>query len=156
MKKLTYLLMLMLGIFSVTSCSDDDDEVNPVENAVNVLPGTYEGYTVANATYFQNMVAEDQKVSIAKNADATYTVTYTSDTWGTFTISPVVATYVSGKYVLAGEGSTQMGMNGNVKEYACTLTGEVDVEKTAPSFLFTVPSVMGGMTIQFYPGVYAE
>jgi hypothetical protein len=148
--------MLMLGMYSVSSCSDDDDEVNPIEQAAQVVVGDYQGYTVANATYFQNSVAENQTVSVSQNADATYTVSYVSDTWGTFSISPVVVTYADGKYLLAGEGTTQMGMNGNVKQYACTLVGEVDAEKTAPSFLFTVPSVMGGMTIQFHLGAYAE
>jgi hypothetical protein len=102
------------------------------------------------------MVSENQTITLTANADGTYAVAYTSDTWGTFNINPVVVTYAEGKYLLAGEGATQMGMNGNVKEYACTLTGEVDAEKTAPSFLFSVPSVMGGMTIQFYPGAYTE
>lgn len=43
-------------------------------------------------------------------------------------------------------------MNGNVSEYPCTLSGSIDESKENVSFTFTVPGVMGGLTITFTLG----
>jgi len=45
-----------------------------------------------------------------------------------------------------------MGMNGNIQEYACRFAGTVDAAKENPEFTFTVPAVMGGLTISFING----
>lgn len=118
-----------------------------------VVPGTYKGYTKASCAYFPEMNAADQTMTIVAEADGTYKATYTSDTWGEFTISGITATAESGnRFALAGEGVTRMGMNGNIQEYACRFAGTVDAAKENPEFTFTVPAVMGGLTISFING----
>lgn len=120
-----------------------------------VVPGSYNGYTAASCQYFpQDMLADNQTVTIASEANGTYKVNFTSDTWGEFTVSGVKATTDDGgkMFTLSGEGTCQMGMNGNIKEYACAFAGTIDAAKEAPEFTFTVPSVMGGLTIEFKTG----
>ena len=83
-------------------------------------------------------------------------VNYTSDSWGTFTFENATVVETSGSFVITGEGTTLMGMGDNIKEYKCELSGKIDASKLNPSFTFTVPAVMGGMTITFYPGEYSS
>lgn len=117
-----------------------------------VVPGTYKGYTEAKSTYFSGMMADNQTITITKNTDNTYKVEYTSDTWGEFLIENASAIREDGKFVVKGNGSTKMGMNGNVKDYDCSVEGIIDPEKESPTFTFSVPTVMGGLSIVFYPG----
>lgn len=117
-----------------------------------VVPGTYSGYTVASSTYFSDMTADDQTIVISQVSGDTYKVTYTSDTWGTFTIDSAKAEYNNGTFTISGDGTTQMGMNDNIKTYDCSITGTIDAEKEDPTFTFTVPSVMGGLSIVFHTG----
>lgn len=119
-----------------------------------VVPGRYDGYTSASCTYFQDMLADDQTVTISSDANGTYKVTFTSDTWGEFSVSGVKATTEDGgkNFTVSGEGTCQMGMGGNVREYACTFAGTIDAAKESPGFSFTVPAVMGGLTVTFKTG----
>lgn len=117
-----------------------------------VIPGTYSGYTEAKSAYFSGMMADDQTIVITKNSDDTYKVVYSSDTWGEFVIEKAIAKYESDKFNISGSGTTQMGMNGNVKDYDCSLEGAIDPEKENPTFTFSVPTVMGGLTIVFHTG----
>lgn len=117
-----------------------------------VVPGTYSGYTEAKSTYFQGMMADNQKIVITKNSDDTYKVEYSSDTWGDFAVEAATVKYADGKFNISGKGKTEMGMDGNLKEYDCTFEGSVDVAKENPAFTFSVPSVMGGLSIEFHTG----
>ena len=120
--------------------------------AEKLLAGSYEGWTNASCAYFESMTAENQTITLSANNDGTFTLAYTSDTWGEFSFTSVSATEANGTYTLSGEGTTQMGMNGNVSEYPCTLSGSIDESKENVSFTFTVPGVMGGLTITFTLG----
>lgn len=119
-----------------------------------VLPGNYTGYVEAKSAYFSGMYEDNQKITVAKNSDDTYKVSYVSESFGEFSIDNATVSYnkKNGKFELTGEGTTKMGMGGNVKDYACTLSGGVDPEKNDPVFTFTVPTVMGGLTIEFHTG----
>lgn len=117
-----------------------------------VVPGTYKGYTSAKSAYFDSMMDDDQTIVITKNSDNTYNVKYSSDTWGEFEIASAGVDFTDGVFAIKGDGQTKMGMNGNVKEYACSMTGSIDPEKENPTFIFSVPSVMGGVTIEFHTG----
>lgn len=117
-----------------------------------LLAGSYEGWTNASCAYFESMTAENQTITLSANNDGTFTLAYTSDTWGEFSFTSISATEANGTYTLSGEGTTQMGMNGNVSEYPCTLSGSIDKSKENVSFTFTVPGVMGGLTITFTLG----
>lgn len=117
-----------------------------------VVPGTYSGYTEAKSAYFSGMMADAQEIVITKNADNTYKVAYSSDTWGEFLFEAATATYEGGKFAVKGSGTTKMGMNDNIKEYDCTLEGSIDPAKADPTFTFSVPTVMGGLSIVFHSG----
>lgn len=118
-----------------------------------VIPGTYEGYTIASCPYFPSpMTAGDQSIVVTRNSDGTYKVAYTSETWGEFIIENAQATYDNGKFSLAGAGTTKMGMDGNIKEYNCNLSGSIDPAKDDPTFTFSVPTVMNGLSIVFHKG----
>lgn len=118
-----------------------------------VLPGNYAGYTRASFQYAPDgMLADAQTISITDAGNGKFKVSYISDSWGEFTIPEATATYGNGAFRLSGSGTTKMGMNGNVSEYQCQLEGIVDVTKENPSFTFKVPAVMGGLTIEFFPG----
>ncbi len=117
-----------------------------------VVPGTYSGYIEAKSAYFSGMTEDDQKIVITQNSDDTYKMTYTSDTWGEFTIENIEAKFANGKFTVSGNGTTKMGMSGNVKDYDCSVEGTIDVSKEDPTFTFSVPTVMGGLTIVFHTG----
>ncbi len=117
-----------------------------------VVPGTYDGYTEAKSAYFTGMMADDQKIVITNNSDNTYNIGYNSDTWGEFSIEKATVAYSDGIFTIEGDGITKMGMSGNVKEYVCSFEGRIDAEKEDPEFTFSVPAVMGGLSIVFHTG----
>lgn len=117
-----------------------------------LLAGSYKGWTEASCAYFEGMQATDQTLSLTANADDTFTLAYTSDSWGEFSFENLSVTSANGIYTLSGEGVTMMGMDGNVSEYPCTVTGSINANKENVSFTFTVPGVMGGLTITFTQG----
>lgn len=123
-----------------------------------ILPGTYQGYTKAVFSYMPNgQYATDQTVTVTANEDETFKITYTSSSFGTFTISNATIKVKEGTYIIEGKGTTLMGMMGKEPtEYQCTLAGSIDAAKDAPSFVFTIPAVMGGMTITFAEGDVPE
>ena len=116
-----------------------------------VLPGTYTGFTEAKCAYFDGMIADDQTVTITEN-NGKFTVAFESDTWGKFLIEDITATLSNDKFELSGEGTAEMGMNGNVSTYACTFTGSISVDKENSEFSFVLPTVMNGLTIEFHNG----
>lgn len=117
-----------------------------------VVPGTYKGYTEAKSAYFSGMMADDQTIVVTKNTDDSYRIDFTSDTWGAFTIEKAEATLSAGVFTVNGEGVTKMGMNGDVKDYACSVVATIDADKNSPVFTFSVPGVMGGLSIIFHQG----
>ena len=117
-----------------------------------LLAGSYEGWTEASCAYFEGMQATGQTLSLTANANDTFALAYTSDSWGEFSFESLSVTSANGIYTLSGEGVTMMGMDGNISEYPCTVTGRIDANKENISFTFTVPGVMGGLTITFTQG----
>lgn len=117
-----------------------------------VVPGTYNGYTNAKSAYFDGMTAEDETITVTDNGDGTFKVAFTSETWGEFTFNSVKATANGNNFDLSGEGTTAMGMSGNINNYPAELTATIDAAKENPVFTFKVPSVMGGVTIEFHTG----
>lgn len=153
--KIKNLLAVLLVACACAACSDDKNEDAHLNQAV---AGKYEGYTKAVAQYFPNgQYAADQTITITANEDETFNLSYTSDSFGTFTVNNATVKTENGKYLLEGKGSTLMGMSGKEPtEYQCTLTAEIDAAKEEPSFVFTIPAVMGGMTITFAKGDVPE
>lgn len=120
--------------------------------AENIIQGTYNGYTEAESAYFSGMMSDSQKIVITNNNDNTYKVAYSSEIWGETNIEAATVKYSDGKFFISGNGTTKMGMNGDIKEYDCSFDGSIDSAKKNPTFTFSVPTAMGGLSIKFHSG----
>lgn len=145
MKIKSVLMMLSVAVFMM-ACDKDENGSKTVDFA-----GRYNGYTLASCNYFQNMISADETVVLTKNTDGTASVSFTSATWGEFTITDAQATVNGDLCTLSGSGQTQMGMNGNTSTYDCTFTAEIRSQDDA-RMEFRIPAVMGGMTLTFQTG----
>lgn len=145
---LTFIYPAVMGGFTIEFLQGD------VPASV-VLPGTYNGYVSAVSQYFPaGMKTEDQTITITLNDNGEYSLKYVSEgIWGTFSFDNInVETNDDGDFLLSGSGKCSMGMDGASKDYDCTFTATIDPEKKDPEFVFTIPSVMGGLTITFHNG----
>lgn len=145
MKIKSVLMMLSAAVFMM-ACDKDENGSKTVDFA-----GSYNGYTLASCNYFQNMISADETVVITENTDGTATVSFTSATWGEFTITDAQATVNGDLCTLSGSGQTQMGMGGSTSAYDCTFTAEIK-SQTDARMEFSIPAVMGGMTLTFQTG----
>lgn len=145
MKIKSVLMMLSAAVFMM-ACDKDENGSKTVDFA-----GSYNGYTLANCNYFQNMISADETVVITENTDGTATVSFTSATWGEFTITDAQASVSGDICSLSGSGQTQMGMGGSTSAYDCTFTAEIK-SQTDARMEFSIPAVMGGMTLTFQTG----
>lgn len=117
-----------------------------------LLAGTYEGYTDADCSYFQDRYTDDENVKLTANGDGTLKVVFESASWGTFTVESATATKEGEEYVFTGSGSVAMGMGESTSNYDFTLSGRTNAAKDDFSIAFNVPAVMGGLTITLLPG----
>lgn len=145
MKIKSVLMMLSAAVFMM-ACDKDENGSKTVDFA-----GRYNGYTLASCNYFQNMISPDETVVITKNTDGSASVSFTSATWGTFTITDAQASISGNVCSLSGSGQTQMGMGGSTSAYDCTFTAEIK-SQTDARMEFSIPAVMGGMTLTFQTG----
>lgn len=145
MKIKSVLMMLSAAVFMM-ACDKDENGSKTVDFA-----GRYNGYTLASCNYFQNMISADETVVLTKNTDGTASVSFTSATWGTFTITDAQASISGNVCSLSGSGQTQMGMGGSTSAYDCTFTAEIRSQDDA-RMEFSIPAVMGGMTLTFQTG----
>ena len=140
-------VLMMLSVASIMiACDKEDSGSKTVDFA-----GSYKGYTLASCNYFQNMISADETVVITKNTDGSASVSFTSATWGTFTITDAQASVSGDICSLSGSGQTQMGMGGSTSAYDCTFTAEIK-SQTDARMEFSIPAVMGGMTLTFQTG----
>lgn len=145
MKIKSVIMMLSVAAFMM-ACDKEESDSKTVDFA-----GNYDGYTLANCNYFQNMISPDETVVITKNTDGTASISFTSATWGEFTIANAQASVSGDVCSLSGNGQTQMGMGGSTSAYECTFSAEIK-SQTDARMEFTVPAVMGGMTLTFQTG----
>lgn len=145
MKIKSVLMMLSAAVFMM-ACDKDENGSKTVDFA-----GSYNGYTLASCNYFQNMISADETVVITENTDGTASVSFTSATWGEFTITDAQASVSGDICSLSGSGQTQMGMGGSTSAYDCTFTAEIK-SQTDARMEFSIPAVMGGMTLTFQTG----
>ena len=117
---------------------------NPVEEIkpATEVTGTYSGWSKAEFQYSPTpMVSNTQTLTVtAEEGGETVAVSYTSDTWGTFTVTGAAVTGTDGTYTVTGSGKTVMGMSADSQsEYDCTLSATI---KSADDFTFTfdIPS----------------
>lgn len=140
-------VLMMLSVASIMMACDKEDSGSKTVD----FAGSYKGYTLASCNYFQNMISADETVVLTKNTDGTASVSFTSATWGEFTITDAQASVNGDLCTLSGSGQTQMGMNGNTSTYDCTFTAEIRSQDDA-RMEFRIPAVMGGMTLTFQTG----
>lgn len=140
-------VLMMLSVASIMMACDKEDSGSKTVD----FAGNYKGYTLASCNYFQNMISADETVVITENTDGTATVSFTSATWGTFTITDAQASISGNVCSLSGSGQTQMGMGGSTSAYDCTFTAEIK-SQTDARMEFSIPAVMGGMTLTFQTG----
>ena len=114
-----------------------------------VMAGSYKGYFTGTASYFPDGMkdTEEATVTVTADEDNEVNIEATSSTWGTFTCKGLVVSRVGNVFTVSGDGECQMGMNGNVKSYPCEVEASKDAETDAFDLKFTVPSVMGGLTV---------
>lgn len=160
MKKIQVMMLSALVAFGMTSCSVSDNAVVELPEVIDggsaeAVAGEYNGYTSASAAYFSGMISENDKVVVTANNDNTVDLTYTSTTWGVATFKGVEVALANGVLTLAeAEGTIAMASHGGeTKEYACLLTeASIAVSKSAYTFVFNAPAVMGGTTMTFVEG----
>lgn len=144
--KIKSVLMMLSVACIMMACDKENSGSKTIEFA-----GSYNGYTLASCNYFQNMISADETVVLTKNTNGTASVSFTSATWGEFTITDAQASVNGDLCTLSGSGQTQMGMNGNTSTYDCTFTAEIRSQDDA-RMEFRIPAVMGGMTLTFQTG----
>lgn len=147
MKIKSVLNLMMLSVASIMMACDKEDSGSKTVD----FAGSYKGYTLASCNYFQNMISADETVVITENTDGSASVSFTSATWGTFTITDAQASISGNVCSLSGSGQTQMGMGGSTSAYDCTFTAEIK-SQTDARMEFSIPAVMGGMTLTFQTG----
>lgn len=145
MKLKSFLMTCIAAVLFLAAC---DDEKKP---SVADVAGNYSGYTLASCAYFKNNCTENETVSVAENPDGTAKVTLASQSWGTLVVANALLTVSGDQYILSGSGEAQMGMGGNVSAYECSFTCKITSPESA-EMRFTVPGVMGGLTIDFITG----
>lgn len=146
MKKILSLFALFTLIL-IISCSVD----NAPADLSNEVTGTYEGYTTASCAYFSNDMSANQKVILTGGSQInTVNISFTSTSWGSISITDVTIGVNEQGYTISGSGKWTMGMNGNTKDYECTVTAVI--KSSESQFTFFSPSVMGGLKIIFTTG----
>lgn len=147
MKVKNFLAMIAVALCAV-ACSDDDDAVDYAQS----VAGTYSGYTVADCAYFQNMAAANQAVTITSATENKVNISYTGGAWGDFTFTDASVALSGNTYTITGAGKTVMGHAGSSSEHDCSVKVVLNNDKTIGSFVFSVPSVMGGLSIELFEG----
>ena len=129
-------------IASVSSC--EKTTTVPAQE----VAGSYTG-TVSVDFAYGSMEYEDQTVTLTYLTSDTVNISYTSDTWGEFTVTGAQVGS-SNPYSISGSGTVSMSMSGDsASEYDFTVEGSVDSDTEACTLTFTIPSVMGGVTVTF-------
>lgn len=139
---------------SLTSCKKDKTKEDQKQEDVILsekVAGNYDGYTLASCNYFKDNFTADEKLSITKVDNEKVNITFSSGTWGDFSISNATVTQSGNTYSISGEGKTSMGHGGQTNEYACNVTATVNATDNA-TITFNIPAVMGGTSVVFKTG----
>ncbi len=146
MKKLMIFCAVLALAATFTSCNKN--------NLGDKVSGTYSGYTVASSQYFNEMVTENETLTVKTGGGNLAEITFTSGEWGTYTIKEATVSKMGKAYQIVGKGTCEMaGMGGGpANTYECEVDAIVNSLQSA-IFTFNVPSVMGGVTVEFRTGV---
>ncbi len=151
LQKLVGFTLMMMTLCFTTSCSNDDE---PKDNPIQQVAGTYTGWAKGTFSYAPTgSYSQAETITITANEDAkTVKVVYKSESWGTTTIESATVVANGSGYQLKGSGKSLMGMGGNNKEYDSEMTGTLSADKKTYNFQFSLPAVMGGLTITVQNG----
>lgn len=147
------LIMSIVALCSV-ACKKTPTDTPPevvTENKGLKIAGNYSGYVVAKCKYFQDKHSANETVVISANDDGSANITLSSKLWGKITISNAKVEEKQGVYSLTGNGTALMGMGEKKSTYKCNCSAVVH-NKDKIQVDFTVPEVMGGLTISFRSG----
>ncbi len=146
----TKFLFWAMALIAV-ACSDDSNgnQQTPAQEIANL----YSGYE--SETFFNNVTITDNKnLTVTANEDGTVNVDYSSNSFGTFSVTGAEVVKSGDSYSVNGDGVISLGMNGaNENEYNFTLSAILDGNEKA--FTFNL-GIMGGVEIVFIVGEYTE
>ncbi len=117
-----------------------------------LLATTYSGYSEAASAYFSGMYDDNAKVKATANGDGTLAVSFESEKWGTFSVASATISKTENGYTISGEGTVLMGMGESKTEYAFTLSATISSSTEEFEITFTMPAVMGGLSVTIRPG----
>lgn len=150
MKKTLFFNILALASFAMlmVSCNKPKEE-----NWAEAIAKTYKGYSSASCALFSNMMNDDETIVLTQSeSKKTVDLAFTSSQWGEFSIKETSITFAQDIYTVNGTGTCKMGHPGSEKEYACTVSGQIEANDDDATFVFTIADVMGGLTIEFQEG----
>jgi len=148
MNKFLLLMLAIVSLFATSCSSDDEPEINYAKDVASV----YSGYTNASSTYFSDMISENQSVKVEIVSNTTVNVTFDSDTWGHTVISNAEVSLSSEGFIISGKGEAEISGHGGTKKYECNLNAVIGKNKENAKLEFSIPSVMGGLTVKFIQG----
>ncbi len=159
-KSIFALFALMLGMFLLTACGDDE-EATPQNTVNQEVVGTYSGWSHLT-TNFLNKNYADNTIALVLAEDGTLTATYKNQVWGVATIKGINASRdaESNGYQLAGgEGSFVMNnpRDNSTQEFSCNLqSGTISADKKEMKVVIlanmTTAGAHGEMTFTFQTG----
>jgi len=133
LKMISGIMLLVLGVFCLTACGDDEDEPDP-QNKVNAkCVGSWSGMTHLT-TNFINKDYTDDTFTLTLAEDGTLIGVFKDATWGTATIFGINAAQATdGSFALTGgEGTFAMNniRTGQVEEFSCKFeSGTLSADK---------------------------
>ena len=147
MKKNFLLMAITMIAIMCASCSNNDDEF---VNLAQKVAGDYKGDVSATFKYSPTpLTYADEKITVTSNEDGTANLVLESGEWGTYEIKNMQVAEASDVYSFSGSGKVSIGMaEDSKKSYDFTLAGTLNSSKVM-NITFSVPAVMGGVTLTF-------
>ena len=139
----------------ITLNADDVASVTFEQSGDEQEGTTYTGWVNAGSAYFSCMVNNGDKITVSENGDGSVNVIYAGNTWGNGIFENVSVTQ-SAEGITLGEteGKLTMAGHGGVKEYDAILkSATISADQKTVTAEISVPSVMGGTTIEFQQGI---
>lgn len=151
MKKST-LIAAVAAVVMFAACDDNNNNDGEKPFSPADIAGTYEGYASVSFFGTSQGTYDNQTVVITADEEGKVSLSYVSDTWGSFAVEALTVGQSGDGYTVSGDGTVSMGMQGQpAKDYEFTLAGTVG-SLTDAAMTFTIPAVMGGLTVEFITG----
>lgn len=145
MKAIKFLALMLVSLFSMTACLNDDDDTPKLI----IDPVDLQGYIFVSSEFFtDSYYGDNARLSIRKENDQ-WTVLFDDPQWGHATFENVKIDMPHFSYVASGTGTLVMKdlHSGTESSYDATISGDV----TNPTITAQIGK-MGTVTIQFFAG----